>query len=224
MSETDTPDVDPVSNMKAEFDRKLGNIQSQSQSQLEAIQNQLAALNAAVAPRQEAQEPDWQSLEFDPKAAAEAIEQRIEAKMSRRQEEASQAQAAVNSTLGQLLVDFPELGVPSDPMYQQTSIKIGQLKQQSPEAIKAAVYETAMELGVVPHSRRKKSGGSDSDAFSMGSSGSTREVEKRSPKSDVEVSEATKAWSQLLGRDINSESYKAGIQKAASRKNWTRYE
>lgn len=210
---------DRLHNLQQEFDRKVANAEQKTASQLDQINAQLQALADAVKPAPKVEEPDWQSLSYEPDRMAEEIRKSVEGSLSKRLEAQQQAQVEQNKVMSELFQKFPDLANPGTPLYQAASGKIASLSDQSPAAIKAAVYEAAFET----KPEKPKTGSDNKDDFSFGSGKGSREVEKGAGKGKSKVNELTLAWSQLMGRNIEDPSIREGLEKAASRKNWRKY-
>lgn len=223
--EDETTSDDQVKNIKAEFERKTSNLEQHAQqtmTQMERIQAQLESLAAAVAPPAPNSEPDWQSLQYEPEKMAQVIESKLEAKIQAQHAQQSQLQAEQNKVMSEMYTKFPDLVNPSSDLYQKAAEKIGALGNSTPLGIKAAILEAAFELKTpVGSSHTPKA---SADDFSLGGGGSTGEVKKREGKQRTNISPETLVWSQLLGRNVEDPKVKEGLERAAERKNWRKYQ
>lgn len=226
MSEQDNNTPDPNKNLKEEFNRKLGNTESQL-AQLKQANEALVAQMNAITSRSQAkpvEEDDLDTLFItNPKRAAAIIEERTEAKVMGKLNSMSAAQQKQQSVVGGLVSDYPELNDQSHSFTKKVNEIYSSLsddeKQSGPMAYKLAVAEAARETGMKPKSKR-----SDEDDYSLSSSSNSRGSEKRSKKGQLDPT--TAAWAEILGEaagvDLTTPEAKERIAKRQDR-NWSKY-
>lgn len=223
----DQPDL--IKNMKAEMDRKLGNVEStltQLASTSQALSAQLEKLKPAPAPTNT---KSWREKFYDDENAALA---ELEENATRRATEAAQAitrlEQQKNANLSVLVNDYPELTDQNGDLRKKAVEIFNALspeEQKSPSALKLAVREAAADLALLPMSKRKKvetEVEEDDDSFSL-NGGSGRGNTKRKGGKEPELSDATKDFAELLGRPVDDPKYLERLKKANQRTNWSKY-
>ena len=213
--------ADPIKNIKAEMDRKLGNV-DKTLSDLTKTNQQLAqALERLTKPAAPAPEPQKQRYSEDwfsnPDSAAEKLVQEAERRAEKKFEARLEQQNKQTQTLSSLVAEFPELTDGSAELTKKTLEIYNSLPAEdrsSPSAYRLAVKEAALELGVQPKSKRKRS---ESDDFSL--SGEGRGPSRRD---SAEVVKATEEFARIMGLKVDDNT-KKNLKKHGAR-NWTRYE
>lgn len=231
----DTSTQDPVKNMKAEMDRKLGNVEgaitkltetnSALAAQLERLSKQVPDANIRTNP---APTKSWSERFYEDEAGtlmAVKEEAKREALEAARSMHAIESQK--NAALSQMVNDYPELtDAGSDLRKKAVEVfnSMSKEDQASPSALKLAVREAAADLAVLPKSKRKDTVIEDNDddtfALSGGGSGKTSGDRKRK---EGKLSEATLTFAELLGRPVTDEKYLERLKKASERSNWSKY-
>lgn len=222
---------DPFNNIKQEFGRKLGNVESKVEDLAKANQALLAMLQQTISsPRQEVvnsttTEDDLEELWYkDPAAAARKIEERatkaIEAKLAKAQEQ----QSRQNATIQALVRDYPELNDESHPLTKKAIeiyMSMDDADKVSPAAYRLAVKEAAYELGVKPLKKRTDD---EIDSFSVSSSlGSSRGSSRRGSGKE-ELDPKTIAFAQMMGLDVTNPKTIESLKQRAKRSNWNKFQ
>jgi hypothetical protein len=212
-----------LTNVKAEFSRKLSNIE-QKYSNLESTNAQLLATLQAMSAPKAAPTSKLEDVWFDkPSEAAARIKN--EAKNEALQEIRSEQAAAArnNQTLSQLVSEFPEL---SDGNHDLTKKAVEIYSAMSPEdktsplAYKAAVREAASELAIMPKSKRRED---DDFSISGGGSSSVR-GESRPSRQGGGIDKATEEFARLVGVDIDDPKVKERIKSKHNRRTYNKWE
>lgn len=154
--------ADDVKNLKAEFNRKLSNLEENTQRLMAQLQT--------MTPPKKSDEPKKVSVFDDEEAYARQIEDRAEKRIEEKLSRQQAAQAKQQQTIAALVADFPEL---TDPGHDLTKKAVEIFEsfsaedKASPVAYRAAVREAAEELELKPKSKRKAKA-SDDESFSLG--------------------------------------------------------
>jgi len=218
--------TDSINNVKAEFTRKMGNI-DQKLADMQKLNEQLLASLSTISqpkPPQRTSESANKELEDlyykDPVAYADAIEARALAKVRKEQSDVIAASQRQQAAVNALVAEFPEL-TQADNEFKSRAIEIynsmSDDEKSSPAAYKSAVYTAAAELGMKPKSKR-----TDDDNFQFGSSGS-KGATKPPRRREDEIDERTIEFAELIGRPVHDKEYRERLKKAGSRKNWNKY-
>jgi hypothetical protein len=216
----DSGGADDFKNLKAEIDRKLGNVKTDVAAALKQSQDSLMSQLQAMLKPQPAQpsvtpDDDLEGTFYkDPKAyaakVAEMTERRIEEKFSKREQETQKRQV----TVAGLYKEFPELNTDDHELTQLAVKKYQEMSKEygdSPATYKAAVSEAALELGVKPKSKRP----AEDDSYSVGSGrGRERGAQRKSDELDPRTIEAAK----LMG--VDPEKVKARVKSRNKFGNW----
>lgn len=208
-----------IKNLKAEFDRKLGNIEKTNQ----ALLNQLQTL--ATTPRKEpAPKSSIKELWYDdPEAAARMVAGHAKDEALKEMRAEGTIQAKKNTVIGQLYREYPELQDYENPLtVKAVEIfeKLTDEEKSNPIAYRLAVKEAAEELEIKPKAKRKPKE-DDDDAFSL--SGKGGGSGKRTKKSD-ELDPKTIAFAKLVGLKTDDEKVIASLKQKAERKSWMTWE
>ena len=233
---TTTPETtpeDPTKNLKAEMDRKLGNLNDQLSQVLEKINQQPQQVSAAsiadynpAAPASKQQENLSDLIYSDPDRYTQIVQERAERAALTRIEAQQQAQAKQNEVLNKIVQEFPEVNTPGTKMYDKIQDVV---KNMSPEERgdsnrwESLVYRAAMEVGVKPRSLRKAEDGDDF-VLSGGSSAQRRSAAPKEPEMDP----ATEAFADIMfnyhpGKGkMSKEEYLQRVKEKSQRKNWNK--
>lgn len=214
-----------LTNVKAEFSRKLSNIEAKYSSLEQTNAQLLATLQAMSAPKQQAQpNSKIEDVWFDkPQEAAARIKQEAKAELMQELRAEGDRTAKQNATLAQLVSDFPEL---SDGNHELTKRAVeiysglSAEDKTSPIAYRAAVKEAALEMGVMPKSKR-----SQDDDFTISGQGSSTTRSERSPsrqKSGIDA--ATEEFARLIGVNIDDPKVKERIKSKHNRRSYGKWE
>lgn len=211
---------DDLKNLKAEFNRKISNVETILQKSQEQLLAQMQSLVKVKEPAKAPATEDLEELYY--KNPVEAMRKiKDEAKSELRSEIDSREQESLKRTqvINALYSEFPELGVPSSDLYQLAVEKYNATAKEeghSPSAYRAAVTEAALELGMRPKSKRPAS----EDDFSLSGSGSGRNG-GRAPK-EAPWTKNHEMLAEAFGMD--SKSVERAKTRMKSRKNFTKWE
>lgn len=207
---------DPIVNLKAEMNRKLGNL-TDTNSRLEA---QLAAIAASLKPAAPATPEKKVSVFEDEEAFAQSLEARVASRLDQVLSQRDQHSA----TIAALVNDYPEL---ADGSSELTVRAVEIFNSMSPAdkassiAYKTAVQSAALEHGVRPKSKRAKS--TENDSFSLGASSGGSEP-RRAAKGQLD--ERTKLFAEAVGLNLDDPKNKASADRIKSnhgRKNYNKW-
>jgi len=211
----ETSSNDEIKNIKAEFNRKLGNVEDTLKKSNEQLLVQMQQmLKPKPAPVES--ETSLEDLFYkDPKAYAAKIEERTTSKIEQRMLERETQTNQRNTVIAQLAKEFPELNHDDHDLTQLAIKKYNDMSKESgatPATYRAAVYEAALEHGVKPKSKRPAD---SDDNYTLGGSSSGRRPAKKNDELDPAVIEAAKIFG------VDPERVKA---RAKARKSFTRWE
>lgn len=222
--QTQTQD-DPLKNIKAEFDRKYGNLEAGMKQLIEAnkaLTSQLSGLKPAPESRQESAEDNWEEmLTYKPAEAVRKIKDnavRESEQVFRKvlNEQTSQQRAAAS-----LLAEFPELSNAGEELTKETARILegySDEDRQNTAVVRSVAFEAAAKLGVKPVSVRRKEG-EDSDSYT--GSGSNR-VTRRTSRTEEEIDPLTIEAARAFGRDVDDPKYMENLKKH-SKRNFRKY-
>jgi hypothetical protein len=193
-----------INQVKAEFNRKIDSVRAPAQ---------------APAPKRSFEEEFYED-------ADRAISTKLSENKNQTVEEVFNAldrRDKARETQNRLYGEFPELQDVSSPLYKKADeiyrsfgIPEGQL---DPQSLRAAVNEAALDLGVVPKSKRQKE--ASSDEFTGLGGGNSRPSGKQ-PK--TKVTDGMLSIAQQMGININDPKAVERLEQRAQRKNWLKYE
>lgn len=215
---------DPIKNIKGEFDRKLGNMEQKMSTLQQTNEQLLAQLKSMSAPKPAPKvDSKLDTVWFDkPEEAAEEIVSRAERRIEEKFAKHAEANARQQSTLANLVSEFPELNSSGHELTKKAIEIYSSLsdeEKRSPIAYKAAVKEAALDLGYKPMAKRSEE---EQDFALRGtpSYGNERRATK-SNKIDPQVAE----FAALLGLDLekNPEAKKRIVAKH-NRRTYNSYE
>jgi hypothetical protein len=192
-----------INQLKAEFNRKISNVAPQP----------------APKPQKRFEEEFYE----DADRAIENVMAKTEEKTTEKVLQAIDRRDQIRETQNKLFGEFPELQDASSPLYKKAdeiyrSFGIPE-NQLDPRALRAAVNEAALDLGVAPKSKRQKE--SSSDDFTGLSGGS---APKGGSRSKSKVTEGMMVWAQQMGLDTKDPKVIERLEQRAQRKNWLKYE
>lgn len=189
---------DEIKNLKAEFSRKMQNIE-QTNNALKSSQEALLAEIQKLtkpAPKQEEQGSLSDLMYRDPEAYARRVAEESDRRAEARINQALQNQSRQQQMIGSLVDQFPELNSGEHDMTKR-AVEIfnnmAEADKTSPTAYKTAVLEAAAEFGIKPRSKRPKE-----EEYVGGASGSgTRQSSRRKNELDPRTEE----FAKLVGLD-----------------------
>jgi hypothetical protein len=215
----DTPETqDPIKNLKAEIDRKLGNADSRMAELQKTNEALISKLNELTKPTQAQKpaEPSMSDLLYsDPEKYAQLIQERAEQRAVERISRQQDKIAKVNGVIGQLAAEYPELSDSNHALTKKAVEIYNSLPEEEKQtslAYKMAVREAAEELSVKPKSKRPVD-----DEPSFGSSGS------RSGRRSQKLDSGTEQLARIFGIDTSDEKVKSRLL-AKQNRNWTKFE
>lgn len=194
-----------LNQMKAEFNRKIDSVRAPA---------------PAPAPKRSFEEEFYED-------ADRAISTKMSETKSQTVEEVFEAldrRDKARETQNKLFGEFPELQDVSSPLYKKAdeiyrSFGIPEKAGIDISALRASVNEAALDLGVVPKSKRQKE--ASNDEFTGLPGGSSRSGGKQ-PK--AKVTEGMLAIAQRMGINTDDPKAVARLEQRAQRKNWLKYE
>ena len=215
VAQPSSPSTESVQEIKGEFTRKLSNTEAKIDETRDLLSKQIEQMNqilaASTAPpvAQAPAEEDINTQIFDnpSKVLAEMearTEQRIMDKMQQQQVNQNKHQAVLAS----LVRDFPELGNDTNELTKRALAlhqELGADEKLQPSSYRAAVYQAATELGVVPTKQRK-----NSDDFSLGGGSGGDAASKKSS-----LSENSLAFAELMGFDTKKDDVRKRLEAHA---------
>ena len=219
---------DSIKNLKSEFSRKLDNVQSTVNEQLQAVlqQNEVIArqLEQALTSRSQPTKKEEPAFDpYDPDSIRRTIDQVVDQKVNTRADQFVEQQKK-QQVLAELFNEYPELRDNNSEMAKATLAAYNSLDPQvrvRSEGYRLAVREAAANTGTLPTSKRKSKDGSDS--FTLGT-GSSSGGSRSSSKGSEELSDSTKFWAeQLLGEKSKSKEVQDRLKKRAKREKWTKW-
>lgn len=206
-SDQTPPAGDDLKNVKAEFNRKIGNLEETNKQLLAQLKNLTEVVKPAKAPA----EPSKKVSVFDDEEAyATRIKEEAAAEIERKLEQQQAQQAKQAQVINSLVTDFPEL---SDGNHDLTKRAVEifngleESERKSPSAYRTAVLSAASEFGMRPKSKRTSS---SDDSFALGGGGGESRASKRSAG---EISEGTKTFAALVGLDLDDPKNKASADR-----------
>lgn len=210
-------EADAFTNLKAEMQRKFGNIEDQlkqSNAQLQAMLQGMKKPDPKPAPKAE---PSLEDLYYkDPVAYGEAIKKQAKEEIRAERDEENKMTAQQQKAVQSLYKEFPELSNDDHELTKAALAKYADLQKDygnTPAAMKAAVAEAALELGIKPKSKRP----ADEDDFTLSGSGNGEGRRRKSREEEVDPRIGEVA--RLMG--VDPEKAKA---RAKTRKNFIKFE
>lgn len=227
-----TPSPDPKAasadptNLKAEMDRKIGNLESSLKKSTDALAAQLQALNQkynvqpATIPQHNAKKPFRERFYEDEDAAVAELTQDILKKV----EDKNVSTARQNQILGQLYTAYPELADVNNDLTKRALEIYNALPKEdrtSPISYKVAVQDAAEELGVLPMTKRKNDESEDADFVMGGGQRQTLNKKKGTGELPAEMLE----FAAHLGLDVSDEKVVNSIKSNhRNSQDWQRYQ
>lgn len=209
------PAADEIKNVKAEFNRKIGNLE-QTNAQLLA---QLQQLTSKLSPPKPATESKV-SVFDDEEAYAARIKAETAAEIRREMDARNSQQAKQATVIQSLMQDYPELQDMSHDLTKKAVELYNSLSDEEkshPLAYKAAVRDAAAEMDIKPKSKRRTS---ESDDFTMSGSGSGAGRQKREP----EMKKETLQFAEAVGLNIKDPKILERLKARHNRKSYLTWE
>lgn len=221
---------DSVENVKAEFGRKLENIESQLAQQqqrndqlLAQLQTVAAAQTAKVETQSSPKEDISDLMYSDPERYTQIITQ--QATETAKQEALAQVQAMnaeqdqKNAVLQRLVNSYPELADTSSQLVKEAKMvydSFSDTEKASPLSYEVAVGRAADKIGVQKASKRSIS--SDEFALPGGGSSSSKKRQER-----TSIPEPTAAFAEIMGLDLEDKATKERLSALSNSRDWTKY-
>jgi hypothetical protein len=218
--------ADDVKNLKAEFDRKLTNLDATNKQLVASLQALAKQVAPPVKKEPEAKTKKLQDVWYDdPETSKKMIVEETLSILQSQQQKGQEAAQKTQKIMQALQKDFPELKDIDDPLSQKAIEifeKYSEEEKQNPIAYKLAVKEAAEEIGVKPKSKRTSS--DDDDAFSLSQStakgGREHEPGKRRGKLDPRTME----FAKLMGVDVENEKVVESLKtRQREVRDWMKY-
>ncbi len=219
----------PANSQPDAYSKRFESMDAAIAAQNRQLQAILDNVTAAASYRQQPassppQKPLKDMLLDEPDQFVEQIEQRAAERASRVIEQKVQASQATQNVVMEMQSKFPEFSQSGSEAARLAFEKASTLPkglQGTPEGIRMAMQDAAIELGLVVASKRKTA--TSNDDFSVSNSSSQGRQAARGNKKE-EVADATLEFARLLGVPINDPKRIAGLKKASKRTNWMRYQ
>jgi hypothetical protein len=212
---------DPIAELKATNDQllqALNNFKQEVNRKIDGLRPTPPKQEAA--PKKSFKDLLWENEE----EAADLIKKSAvdEAVTIVRKENAEQQKSA--RVAQQLYNEFPELNSQTDPLTKRANEiyqGMSEDERNDPRAMRLAVSEAALDLGVKPMSKRQKEQ-SDEDGFLLGGGRSDGDGRSRRRK-EPELSQETLETAQLMGLNVEDPKVLERLKQHAGRKEWTKY-
>lgn len=217
-------------NLKAEFNRKIGNIEQKMQESNNQLLTQISQMVSQPQQRaveqETAEEPDPIA---DPKGFARYVEERAEARVMAKVNVSQAAEAEKASVLGRMINEYPELKDASNTLTKRAREILGTFgagDQNSPLAYEVAISRAAQELEVTPVSRRQAQSEGDG-SFSMSGSGGGSSRQRRSENQGSDkLDQRVEDFASLMGLDVNNKEVRKRLIEKANipERDWYKYQ
>lgn len=223
-----------ITNVKGEFNRKIGNLEQQVSSLVEsnkALLGQIASMakpaaSAAAAASASDEDTEIEKQWFDnPGKAANLLTQKVTRQVSQQVATAAEANNRKTTTIAELVEEFPELRKTDHPLTKRAVEIYNGLSEgdkSSPIAYKAAVNQAALEHKVQPLSKRDESDEADDFTLSGNGSSGVRQEGRRSRKDDIDP--ATAEFARMVGVNVDDPKVKERMKNKHGRRTYNRYE
>lgn len=222
--ENETPETNQVkSEEKApDYSGQFQNISEQLKQMNEQFLQSQQQMISHLQPTPQTQESE--DLDpYDPdslKRYVSKVEQQALQKAQQTVQESLQRDNALKGTLARLGSEYPEIN--QDAETQKLVVaehgRLPKNLQDTAEGYELAVARVASTKGLVPKSKRPAP--KEDEFVASGNSGSGRRQQRQR---NQEVSDTAKVWSQLLGRDVESDDYKKRMSEIVKNKRFNKY-
>jgi hypothetical protein len=214
-----------IKEVKGEMTRKMSNLEAQLADTQRLLQELASRGSQAPQPAQPAK-PLKDLMYDDPDQFASVIESRVASAVSKKVD----AQSATAAEVSRIASQYPEFQDASSEAYRLALRKAGALNEsfrQTPEGVRAAMLDAALELGLVPAMKRTQKiqgAATDADEFSVGSSTGRKPAASSSQGSKKDdLNPKTRDFAALIGLDVNNPKVVENLKKHSKRK-WSRDE
>lgn len=208
--------TDEIKNLKAEMGRKLGNYEQtitalkQSQDALMAQLTQFTAPKSTGKAEEKLEDLFYSNPAEYTRRVKEETAKSIRAELNEERTTVTKQQATYQA----IVRDFPEISDGESDLSKLALEKLNSMDDKAtPAAMRAAVAEAAVELGMKPKSKRTQD---DSDSFSLGGGG--RASSSRASAERKGIDTRTKTVAELLG--VDPEKVKNRMNKRKSYTSW----
>lgn len=207
-------------NLKAEFNRKIDNVETLLRQQSEIIKS----LSQKQTPPPQFQQQESSDADLDdlvltnPREFAKRVTQNAKAEITQDLQKSKSYEDRRQQILNAIVTDYPEALDQSSSLYKKADEYYRSMsadEQRSPIAMKAAFRDAAIDLDIKPKSKR---GDTNVDSFSFGNSGGSSS--RRTPKD--EVAPETTELLALMGMDTSDPVIQAMAKEKSKRQNWGR--
>lgn len=213
-------------NIKAEMNRKLGNLEETTNARFDELrklneqlvtQVQTLATNNQTAKKQSVEnqtaDKEIDDLWYDnPGKAAEVIENRAEQKALQKFREEQRAVNEQQAIIAQMVSEYPDVSDKNSKLHKRAIEiynKMSDSDKASPLSTKVAILDAAAELGV----SSKSSNPGNTDDFTLSSSGSATKPAIR----EGQVNDNTLEFARIMGLDVNDEKTRDNLKKHSER-------
>lgn len=207
-------------NLQAEMNRKTSNLDSKLEQINQQLQ-QLSLLGNNVSSNKPEPTPEIPDAILNPREYTDYIRKEVQ----RDTKSMMEAQQRQQSEIAGLVSNFPELSDGSSELSQAAVRAYNNLSPQEkgmPGAYKLAVQGAALDLGILPKSKRAESNKSKSNESDDIGARSSNEGRNNSKNKSQKLDDSTLEFARLLGKDVNDPKYVERLQKAATRTRWSK--
>ena len=220
---TPSPEGRSADNVKAEFDRKFGNLKEQNEamsSKLDALMNTIASQKQAPAKTEPLEDID---PDIEPGRYLKSEIPKIKEEIISSVTEASVAQQAKQQVLVDLANKYPDLNNPDSELYKaalQSQASLPPELKTTAEGYKLAILDAVSNTGA---SKVSKKGNSEDIEEFIGGASNSGEPRENARKKSSELDPRIEATAKLMGLDTSKKEVREQLQKRAERKNWSRW-
>lgn len=207
---------DPIQNLKGEFNRKLGGLESQVSSLAALNQQLLSKLDGLSKPAhipQGSSTEDFTNVLFErPKEFIDKFQQSVSQQIDQRISGIQQQASEQTQVLSNLYDQYPELQNPSSELTKKAiEIQSGMSAEErrNPKMLRVAALEAAAELGVQPKRKRPVE---DQDAAFAPSSLNGKFSDREMPRSMKQAEAATMELAELMGLNVSDKKVKDSLK------------
>lgn len=207
-------------NLQAEMNRKTSNLDSKLEQINQQLQ-QLSLLGNNVSSNKPEPTPEIPDAILNPREYTDYIRKEVQ----RDTKSMMEAQQRQQSEIAGLVSNFPELSDGSSELSQAAVRAYNNLSPQEkgmPGAYRLAVQGAALDLGILPKSKRAESNKSKSNESDDIGARSSNEGRNNSKNKSQKLDDSTLEFARLLGKDVNDPKYVERLQKAATRTRWSK--
>lgn len=206
---------DPIKNLKSEYERKFGNIESKLDESTKKFDQYFAELKSALQPKQVEPKTDLEDMMYsDPEGYARAIEERAYNRIKKDYESIQATERRQTEVLNEIIQDYPEINQPGSQLkkaVEEAYLKLPKEKQADPAYWQAIVHRTAAAKGLKPYAARSAD---EQESFTFGGSSAGRGKSR-----DDRLPESTIEFAKMMGLDVNDKKIVESLTKT-SKRNW----